>query len=390
MKALFPGTCVLCGQPIVPGEQVEDSGQRGPRGGKKLGHASCVGGRSKRNPSAGVWSKDPKSWGKSGLRRWRVHFVLPRGRTPIVVDATSEGAARRKVSADIGIPGQIEDLGSAVYQNPQPWWPHPSMMIPSDWPPEMYQYAPKPILGHWTTNPEYVYEQFARDNGLLDDIRSGKAIDSYIAGKKGGLTAIISYYDGRIVKVHGVAAKSLAEHRRRTWYEQHGIKNPRRSRRNPQPLRTKPQPVLVYVDVPTNAGPYLPEMFPYGVGGRPVEYEQLPTVVKPEVRKNPGPRGGFSPTERSRLPKSGFLKPESRGWPVHDRNHAHIAIQYMTRGFGDRSEYPTLIRRLAGHWPPGPDTADIWDFYEKNRAGIEAMAGRRMPTVSGLAKRRAA
>jgi hypothetical protein len=41
MKAVFPGTCVNCGDPIVRGQEIADSGKRGPKGGKKMAHAEC-------------------------------------------------------------------------------------------------------------------------------------------------------------------------------------------------------------------------------------------------------------------------------------------------------------------------------------------------------------
>lgn len=47
-----------------------------------------------------------------------------------------------------------------------------------------------------------------------------------------------------------------------------------------------------------------------------------------------------------------FLKPETRSWPVGDRRHVTIALQYMQRGFGNRQEYPKLISRLLQIWNP--------------------------------------
>jgi hypothetical protein len=51
--------------------------------------------------------------------------------------------------------------------------------------------------------------------------------------------------------------------------------NPR-SRSNPQGT-----PILL----PTNAGPFLPDMFPYGIGGRPQALEN-PRPSKSKARKN--------------------------------------------------------------------------------------------------------
>lgn len=89
---------------------------------------------------------------------------------------------------------------------------------------------------------------------------------------------------------------------------------------------------------------------------------------------------GYQPGEREHLPASAFLKPETRSWPVSDKDHAFIALQYMTRGFGNRKEYPMLIQRLAQIWPPSGHP-DIWSWYEAHRAQIEQMAGRHMPKI---------
>lgn len=92
------------------------------------------------------------------------------------------------------------------------------------------------------------------------------------------------------------------------------------------------------------------------------------------------PRRGYAEGERERLPTSAFLKPETRSWPVSDKDHAFIALQYMTRGFGNRSEYPTLIQRLAQIWPPSRHP-DVWAWYESHRGQIEEKAGRAMPRI---------
>lgn len=49
MKALFPSQCPVCHNPIQRGMEIEDSGMRGPRGGKKMAHVECLGG-ARRNP----------------------------------------------------------------------------------------------------------------------------------------------------------------------------------------------------------------------------------------------------------------------------------------------------------------------------------------------------
>ena len=96
-----------------------------------------------------------------------------------------------------------------------------------------------------------------------------------------------------------------------------------------------------------------------------------------------GPRGGYSPAERAELPRGAFLKPGSRSWPVSDKEHAKIALQYMTRGFGNRSEYPLLLQRLAGFWPVDQNP-DIWAKYRQYQPDIEEKCRCRLPTVEEL------
>lgn len=42
MKARFPGQCCMCGVDFNRGEDIADSGMRGPRGGKKMAHIGCL------------------------------------------------------------------------------------------------------------------------------------------------------------------------------------------------------------------------------------------------------------------------------------------------------------------------------------------------------------
>jgi hypothetical protein len=69
--------------------------------------------------------------------------------------------------------------------------------------------------------------------------------------------------------------------------------------------------------------------------------------------------GGYAAQERESLPAADFLKPETRSWPVSDKRHAEIALQYMAWGRGNRAEYPKLLKRLFELYPPDkyPDLA---------------------------------
>lgn len=58
MKARYPGDCIVCHRPIQRGMEIEDSGVRGPRGGKKMVHVACFGG-ARNNPMIDAWPPVP-------------------------------------------------------------------------------------------------------------------------------------------------------------------------------------------------------------------------------------------------------------------------------------------------------------------------------------------
>jgi hypothetical protein len=92
--------------------------------------------------------------------------------------------------------------------------------------------------------------------------------------------------------------------------------------------------------------------------------------------------GGYSPEEREQLPSSDFLKPETRGWPVSDKRHAEIALQYMAWGRGNRSEYPKLLERLFAI-PRYENDKGLRQLYERLKPQIEARMARKNPYYSG-------
>lgn len=221
-----------------------------------------------------------------------------------------------------------------------------------------------------------------------------------------------------------------------------------------------PSPFIGYpsqYNMPTNAGPYQTQLYPFGQGGRPAtfQYESVKEVLErsptgpaggpsiraarnprysiplqyPEwefdvwapqpvvanwtsyppysykqfYRQNPrksgktregyikygsGPLGGLTPSERKSIPSHMFLEPRKRSFPVPDRNHAWIAVQYMTRFHIPNA--PTLIRRLAKFYPPADrKNGRIWERYHRLREDIEKMSGKKMPTLAQLARSRA-
>jgi len=119
--------------------------------------------------------------------------------------------------------------------------------------------------------------------------------------------------------------------------------------------------------------------------------EQLQDLQTAEAKKNRGPRGGFAQSERAELPSWYFLKPSTRGWPAgdprkgaRDEMHALEVIQYMTRGFGSRTDYPKLINKLAERYPVEDETnRSIWTAYRQALPRL----GDKMPTVRELRSR---
>jgi hypothetical protein len=85
-----------------------------------------------------------------------------------------------------------------------------------------------------------------------------------------------------------------------------------------------------------------------------------------------GRQGGYTASERAAVPTSMFLKPETRSWPVGDRRHVSIALQYMQRGFGNRSEYPQYLARLLQIWPPDQHP-DVLEELERKLPSIANM-----------------
>ena len=119
--------------------------------------------------------------------------------------------------------------------------------------------------------------------------------------------------------------------------------------------------------------------------------------MHPKAMQNRGSRGGFVGQERDQLPNWYFLKPGARMWPAGDPRrgarddmHAEEVIKYMHRGFGKRSEYPGLIKKLAERYPV-EDAANksIWTLYRRYRNSIdEKMSDRgvskELPTMPEL------
>jgi len=104
------------------------------------------------------------------------------------------------------------------------------------------------------------------------------------------------------------------------------------------------------------------------------------------AKTNPGPRGGLSAAERDALSQSAFALP-GRRWPINDRRHAVIAMQYMLRGFGNASDYNTVLVAIAKRYPRSSRAnAEIWAFYDKHFGKPSRMAANPGTEIGPLSK----
>ena len=173
----------------------------------------------------------------------------------------------------------------------------------------------------------------------------------------------------------------------RKWWSEHALSSQQWAGKNPAPVPIPPSSAKAKpVDWPMaqNAGPFLPEMFPYGQGGRPKTYSGL--ALDNPARPNP-----ISEFDRAAAARAGGTLTGSMGWPVKvphwsaakNRKQALIALQFMARGFGKRADYPKFARKLAALYPPeSSSNREIWSFYTKHRTQM----GKRMPTMASLRK----
>lgn len=89
----------------------------------------------------------------------------------------------------------------------------------------------------------------------------------------------------------------------------------------------------------------------------------------PKVEGNPGPRGGLTAEERESLRASDFALP-GRRWPINDRRHAIIALQYILRKFGNAGDYPRILAAIEKKYPRADKrNAEIWEFHAKHFGG---------------------
>jgi hypothetical protein len=141
--------------------------------------------------------------------------------------------------------------------------------IPSDFPAERYVYAPAPTLANWTSYPKYSYEMFTRPNPALRPVPEHRPKKR--RAKKNPKPSI-PYADWRAALLRAEARKDkkLVQILKAAM-DLGAVQQTRQAVAQQNPFDFTPK----------NAGPYLPDMFPYGVGGRPQTYDPLPTTPTP-------------------------------------------------------------------------------------------------------------
>lgn len=99
----------------------------------------------------------------------------------------------------------------------------------------------------------------------------------------------------------------------------------------------------------------------------------------PGAAANPGPRGGLTPSEREALPEASFAL-SGRRFPINDRRHAVIAMQYILRGFVGEGDAPLVLQAIHKKYPPSDRrNAEIWAFFEKHREKLLQQKAPRAP-----------
>jgi hypothetical protein len=99
---------------------------------------------------------------------------------------------------------------------------------------------------------------------------------------------------------------------------------------------------------------------------------------QPSLSSNPGPRGGLTESERSRLPDSAFAL-SGRRFPINDANHGRIALQYILAGRVAERDVNDVVNAVLSRWG---DNREVRAFYEKHkkkltRANVEKIHGKK-------------
>jgi hypothetical protein len=129
-----------------------------------------------------------------------------------------------------------------------------------------------------------------------------------------------------------------------------------------------------------NAGPFLPQMFPYGQGGRPATY----------ALNNP-PVPDYIPRTPRSAAESDYVFPEEERYPIGDLYHARTALTFAMAP-SNRADRRAVVRAVEERWPEyewakwwdarsaGKDHLEPWDDYLGRRAAANPRrrSGRRL------------
>jgi len=72
-------------------------------------------------------------------------------------------------------------------------------------------------------------------------------------------------------------------------------------------------------------------------------------------------RNKITPRQRARMPKSAFVFPSRRAWPINNARRAYAAIQYLRMGrVRSASDFNEIRNEVRRRYP------DVWAIYGKN------------------------
>lgn len=113
----------------------------------------------------------------------------------------------------------------------------------------------------------------------------------------------------------------------------------------------------------------------YAAGGKKKSYAANKKRRKSAVWTRNGKVVKLSTARRERLPAGGFVFPERRAWPIHDRPHAIKALQYAKwpQHKARRSE---VLSAVAAEWGGDPEVREKFQEYFPKSA-TKYLGGRR-------------
>jgi len=89
----------------------------------------------------------------------------------------------------------------------------------------------------------------------------------------------------------------------------------------------------------------------------------------------------MSQADRDKLPKSAFIFPDRRAWPIHDEAHAKTALAFMAQGKGDSADYPTIKAAIKKRYPNLSEASDDCPPFQKGIAAMFTRSGQSSPAT---------